>query len=53
MRTDDVRRVVHRVRSLKDVNETELGDEFFPAHLSVALIDAIHGHVRSATIRES
>ena len=41
MRTDDVRRVEHRVRSLIDVNETELGDEFFPAHLSVALIDAI------------
>ena len=41
MRTDDVRRVVHRVRSLIDVNETELGEEFFPAHLSVALIDAI------------
>ena len=41
MRTDDVRWVVHRVRSLIDVNGTELGEEFFPAHLSVALIDAI------------
>ena len=41
MGTGDVRRVVHRVRSLIDVNGTELGEEFFPAHLSVALIDAI------------
>ncbi len=41
MRTDDVRRVEHRVRSLIDLNGVELGEEFFPAHLSVALIDAI------------
>ena len=41
MTTDDVRRVVHRVRSLIDRNGTKLGEEFFPAHLPVALIDAI------------
>jgi len=38
---DDVRRVAHRVRCLIDLNETKLCDEFFPAHLSIALIDAI------------
>ena len=32
---------MHRVRSLIDLNGAELGEEFFPAHLSVALLDAI------------
>ena len=37
----DLGRLVHYVRRLIDAEEAELGDEFFPAHLSVALIDAI------------
>ncbi len=41
MTADDVRRVARRVRCLIDLNETKLGDEFFPAHLSIALIDAL------------
>ena len=41
MTADDVKRVARRVRCLIKLNETKLGDEFFPAHLSIALIDAI------------
>ena len=33
--------VVRKVRRLIDLDSAELGAEFFPAHLSVALIDAI------------
>ena len=37
----DVGRLAHQVRRLIDLSDAELGDEFFPAHLSVALIDAV------------
>ena len=37
----DVGRLVHQVRRLINLNDAKLGDEFFPAHLSVALIDAL------------
>ena len=37
----EVCQVVHRVRRLIDLENAELGTEFFPAHLSVALIDAV------------
>lgn len=37
----DVGRLVHEVRRLINLQNAELSDEFFPAHLSVALIDAI------------
>ena len=43
MTTDvsDFGRLVQQVRCLIDLTNTELGDEFFPAHLSVALFDAV------------
>ena len=37
----DVGLLVRQVRRLIDLTDAELGDEFFPAHLSVALIDAV------------
>ena len=37
----DVARLVRQVCRLFDLDEAKLGDEFFPAHLSIALIDAI------------
>ncbi|MDE0130191.1 MAG: hypothetical protein OXQ86_11615 [Gammaproteobacteria bacterium] len=37
----DVGRLVHQVRQLINLNDAELSDEFFPAHLSIALIDAL------------
>ena len=37
----DVCQVVREVRSLIDLDSAELGDEFFPAHLSIALVDAV------------
>lgn len=37
----DVGRLLHEVRRLINLQNAELSDEFFPAHLSVALIDAI------------
>ena len=36
-----VEQLVERLRSLNIVGVSELGDEFFPAHVSVALIDAM------------
>ena len=36
----DIGRLVRHVRSRIDLADAELGEEFFPAHLSVALIDA-------------
>ena len=37
----EVQRVVRVVRHSIDLDSGELGDEFFPAHVSVALIDAV------------
>lgn len=37
----DVRKVVDRVRRTIDLANAELSDEFFPAHLSIALIDTV------------
>ena len=37
----DVGRLVDQVCRLINLNDAELSDEFFPAHLSIALIDAI------------
>ena len=37
----DVLRILNHVRRLIDLKDAELSDEFFPAHLSVALIDAL------------
>ncbi len=37
----DVLRVLNHVRRLIDLKDAELSDEFFPAHLSIALIDAL------------
>ena len=37
----DVGRVLNHVHRLIDLTDAKLGDEFFPAHLSVALIDAL------------
>ena len=37
----DVGRVLDHVRRLIDLKDAKLDDEFFPAHLSIALIDAI------------
>ena len=38
---DDVQAVVDAVRRDIDLARTSLGDEFYPAHISVALIDAV------------
>ena len=37
----DVERVVTHVRQQIDLANAKLGDEFYPAHLSVALIDVV------------
>ena len=37
----EVCQIVREVHRLVDLDSAELGDEFFPAHLSIALIDAI------------
>lgn len=37
----DVAAVVREVRCAIDLDNAELGDEFFPAHVSIALLDAI------------
>lgn len=37
----DVRKVVDRVRRSINFENAELSDEFFPAHLSIALIDTV------------
>ena len=37
----EVARVIDHVRRLIDLKDAKLDDEFFPAHLSIALIDAI------------
>ena len=37
----DVGRLVRQVRRLINLKDAELSDEFFPAHLSIALIDAL------------
>ncbi|MDE0304001.1 MAG: hypothetical protein OXI87_03815 [Albidovulum sp.] len=42
MNGKDVERVVIQVRKQIDLAKAELGDEFYPAHLSVALIDAVY-----------
>ena len=39
--SSDVQRVVREVYRLIDLESAELDDEFFPAHLSVALIDTV------------